>query len=273
MVKPGDPILKYLTANWFNRIDALERKLGVSAQGAGQSSNLYITIVNHEAVAKDKWEPIALGTPKFDYPTEPIQTYENIVFNTKALSDTEPHNWAVLQEPLPGKIGATARALLSGITWVNVEAEPTDDYLKIDTGDILASSASGRGYIHYTSNYSISVDTYYRSLVQLSNPSSNDSHYLFTITIPISDGWGVVTIRNMADDTEVESTAILKDPLQHFSGLGVGYRGICIKQEGHYYAITPFVIDVRYVIHDALQQTKDGVNYTDIEVPEDCMSA
>jgi hypothetical protein len=97
-----------------------------------------------------------------------------------------------------------------------------------------------------------------------------DRHYLFTLTGAMSSGTGTATIRNMADDTEIETGATIEDTLSFFDGLASGRRGICIKQDGAYYAIGPYVTDVQWDDPD-LEYSKDGgTNWTNIDTAEDC---
>lgn len=94
-------------------------------------------------------------------------------------------------------------------------------------------------------------------------------HYLYTLTSAVSAGSGTATIRNMADATEIATGQTVNDPLGHMDGLAIGRRGVCIKVNNAYYAITPYVVDVRWVDPD-LEQSKDGTNYTNIDTAEDC---
>ncbi len=97
----------------------------------------------------------------------------------------------------------------------------------------------------------------------------NVAMYLFTLTGTISAGAGTATIRNLPDTTEIATGVSLKDPLGHFAGLTSGYRGFCVKQGGIYYAIGPYVVNVRWDDPD-LEQTRDGTTYTNIDTAEDC---
>jgi hypothetical protein len=97
----------------------------------------------------------------------------------------------------------------------------------------------------------------------------NVAMYLFTLTGTISSGAGTATIRNLPDTTEIATGISLKDPLGHFDGLTSGYRGFCVKQGGIYYAIGPYVVNVRWDDPD-LEQTRDGSTYTNIDTAEDC---
>lgn len=97
----------------------------------------------------------------------------------------------------------------------------------------------------------------------------NVAMYLFTLTGTISSGAGTATIRNLPDTTEIATGVSLKDPLGHFDGLTSGYRGFCVKQGGIYYAIGPYVVNVRWDDPN-LEQTRDGTTYTNIDTAEDC---
>lgn len=98
---------------------------------------------------------------------------------------------------------------------------------------------------------------------------SGASLYLFTLTGTVSSGSGAATIRNMADNEEIESGATVIDPLGHMDGLTSGHRGICVQAGSAYYAITPYVVDVRWS-DPKLEQTKNGSTYTTIDTAEDC---
>ncbi|QDV23425.1 hypothetical protein [Aureliella helgolandensis] len=98
---------------------------------------------------------------------------------------------------------------------------------------------------------------------------SGDNHYLYTLTAAMSSGSGTATIRNMADDEEIETGAIVVDTLGMFDGLAIGQRGICIKSGEAYYSIGPYVTRVRWADPD-LEYTKDGTNWTNIDTAEDC---
>lgn len=129
-------------------------------------------------------------------------------------------------------------------------------------------ASSGNGY------WKIASDTESESgaddvMVVRTSGGSTLRLYLFTLTGTIASGAGVATIRNMTDSTEIETGASVKDILGHFDGLVSGYRGICVKQAGEYYAIGPYVIDVRWDAPD-LEQSKKPATYTNIDTAEDC---
>lgn len=95
-------------------------------------------------------------------------------------------------------------------------------------------------------------------------------HYLFTLTGTITGGGGAATIRNLADDTEIATGQTVNDPLGHFEGLTSGYRGICFKQDGEYYALGPYVTKVRWQDPDLQYSRNDGSLWFTIDTAQDC---
>ena len=182
MVKPGDPILKHITANWFNNLtNKTDRNIGGTA--LGQIGLQTILVQNHSTTAKNKYDAVALGDPVLDYDVPIGHIHNDIVFETKALTDSEPHNWVVLQEPLPGRVGASARAVLYGLTWLDLlDNDPgTDDFVKVVNGtpDLVLGAEDGKGYIHH-----VAYDDY------------NDNYLaLITIGIPIASQDAITDIR------------------------------------------------------------------------------
>lgn len=100
--------------------------------------------------------------------------------------------------------------------------------------------------------------------------SGGDTHFLYTLTAAFSSGTGTATIKNLADDTTIATSQTVIDTLGHYDGLAIGRRGVCVKSGSTYYAITPFVTEVRWNDPD-LEYSKDGgSNYTNIDTTEDC---
>lgn len=108
-----------------------------------------------------------------------------------------------------------------------------------------------------------------RAFIQTSG-GTGDTHYLFTLTGTITGGGGAATIRNMADDTEIATGQTVNDPLGHFEGLTAGYRGICFLQNGEYYALGPYVTQVRWDDPDLEYSRDDGTTWINIDTAEDC---
>lgn len=117
-VKPGDPIHKHLTAKWFNRVDkaTLPQRVVGGRAVIGQFDNLTVTVRNHSSDPRAKYESVFLGGPYFDYEKPFDITHNSVVINT--TSSAAANAWAILQEPLAGAVGSTARALMKGVTWL-----------------------------------------------------------------------------------------------------------------------------------------------------------
>lgn len=121
-VKPGDPILKHLTAAWYNRVDKAttsQRNLG-GGVSIDQFNRLIITVrKNAIGISYKKYDAIQIAAPYINYEKPFDISHESIVFNTYASGITPGiHDWVVLLEPLPATADATAKAVLLGTTWV-----------------------------------------------------------------------------------------------------------------------------------------------------------
>lgn len=152
-VKPGDPILKHLTASWYNRVDRAslpQRNIGGRGSVDG-FDHFSITVVNHSTSSKLQYETVVLGDYVFDYEKPFDITHQDIVQYTKS-SVSDKNGWGVLQEPLAGDIGASAKVLLKGLTWVrcltsNLEGTSTLKFLRKQSVDHLEYTDSGRAEI------------------------------------------------------------------------------------------------------------------------------
>lgn len=142
MAKKGDILTDFVTAPWYNKVNkAIDLRTGLGTT----HSPVIITVYNHSTTPRKVWEPVSLGTSKIDYTDYPNVNYNNIAFNTKALSSSDPHNIAILQQPLEGIVGASADAMLVGATWLRMpEAQATDTYIWIGSGNVLEYYNAGR---------------------------------------------------------------------------------------------------------------------------------
>jgi len=73
----------------------------------------------------------------------------------------------------------------------------------------------------------------------------------------------------MEDDAEIETSSV-RDPLGHFNGLTSGYRGICAKQGGNYYALGPYVTAVRWDDPDLEFSRDNATTWINVDTAEDC---
>ena len=74
--------------------------------------------------------------------------------------------------------------------------------------------------------------------------------YLYEITTTFSAGECIATIKNLAGDITIGTGLAVKDPTGHMTNIVAGTKGICAKEAGEYYAITPYVVQLRYVEPD-----------------------
>lgn len=124
MAKPGDVLTDFVTAAWYNEVTARTRRsLGVQRQGAGDQ-NQYVTVYNHSTERKRPWDIVCIGAAKVDYAVPIDPRHSEVGFTTRALSGLFPHDLAILQEPLPGEVGASAKALVSGCSWCWMPSAP-----------------------------------------------------------------------------------------------------------------------------------------------------
>ncbi len=68
---------------------------------------------------------------------------------------------------------------------------------------------------------------------------TQDDHFLFTLFDYLEGDRASAEIRTMDDMVQVEASASVVNTLSHFSHLGIGDRGICVKVDGIYYVVHP----------------------------------
>jgi len=165
---PGDNLLDHVTADSINRWNraARSKKEGIPAQPLTNDYNT-VTVYNHSTTAKKQYDVVALDTAKVTYGTSKSPAYSKRSYNTKAIAGTFAEKIAILQEPLPGVVGAAARALLCGVSWVRV---PTT--LPADTAKRFISTISGGTQFDYYGRieieYVYSYESGYLGLGQIS---------------------------------------------------------------------------------------------------------
>jgi hypothetical protein len=237
MVKPGDPILQHLTAAWFNNVNAATRAVGGNRPRTESISNQLITVVNHSTDSKGMYEPVALGSPKFDYNVPLGQIHNNIVFNTKDLDNEDPHNWVILQSPLPGRVGAAATALVLGISWMVIDVTyiETNDFLQVKENLISASSDPVVSYSYEGKGQVIwKDDSIYASedllLVSITAPPIQRTLF-FTLTenmFPFTMGT-YITARALANFYDYAGNLLFQEFLHSYLGIiddkEIGFSG------------------------------------------------
>ena len=232
-----------LSANELNRTNAAVERVERSRLGLAEltapedQQSHWVWIRNDSGADRERFDCMSLGDPIFEMLDD--GTVDLLFEGLTAAADKTP---AILLEPIAD--GEMGKAVIHGLA--------------------LARVGSGS-----TSERTATPDSEVKLLPVLLGSGSVLAHYLFTLTGTISSGSGAATIRNLADDSDI-ATATVKDPLGHFDGLTSGYRGYCFAAGGNYYAIGPYVIDVRYVLDTALEQSRKPGTYTNIETPEEC---
>lgn len=188
----------------------------------------------------------------------------DLVFDLRDGAANEPT--AVLLEPIAG--GQFGQIIIDGLAIARVASGTASHEYAVASSDGDLTPQAETSDILLLGSPSASVTTYLPVLLGVG--AGGDSHYLYTLTAAFSGGTGTATIRNLADDTEIATSQTVVDTLGHYDGLPIGGRGICIEAAGSYYALTPFVSDVRWNDPD-LEQSKDGgTTYTNIDTTEEC---
>jgi hypothetical protein len=149
LAKKGDKLTDFITAGFYNDV---VKKLGLKTGPTGiplESQNHYVTVYNHSTTPREKWEAVSLGTLKLDYSDLDSGVHDEFAFNTKAFDGDDPHNLAILQEPLLGEVDATAQALIQGISWLSIPSgilgDSDNDYIKLTAiTDLLTWAPIGR---------------------------------------------------------------------------------------------------------------------------------
>lgn len=142
MARPGQPIRDFVTARWYNDITKRARKTKQEIKnGFNRPSYSTATVYNHEAVAKAPYTIVGIGDHK-------VPNREDNAFDT---TDPSPSNWAILQEPLDARVGASAEAVVVGASWLNMGdlAEDPTEYITVEAGSPVASS-SGKAQVLHT---------------------------------------------------------------------------------------------------------------------------
>lgn len=190
MANKGDDLLKTLNASFITELQRLVNKSKTGGNSLPDPDQYYsITVVNHEAVAKAKYTAVALGTPAITYTGVINHRHERLIYNTKALDVDDPDNWVVLLEPLPGVVGASAEALVVGITWLKTNDSVTEPrFIQVDDTEPVFKS-SGKAY----ALFSYSDGTDYTTLIVMGSPSASTGNGLFLVGtggIPVTNTSG-----------------------------------------------------------------------------------
>lgn len=260
--RPGDQSLS--AADWNSIADSINGGLGQKPPPLNTLGASTVLVRNDTGADLDRYDCISLGAP--------LWTLENdgsvdLIFAGEDADPDKPA--AILTEPIAHDATNKrfGRAWIYGLAYAAVGPAAAITDLTAAPDPANARLAPGSGNVQLLAAPSTTVETL---LPVLLGAGGGTQHFLFTLTGTISGGAGAATIRNMPDTAEIDTGASVKDPLGHFSGLVAGYRGVCVKEAGEYYALGPYVIDVRYVHDTALEQSRKSGTYTNIETPEVC---
>lgn len=245
MAKPGDNFLDIYTAGWYNKVDkAVNRIVGVGSH-QDAPNNQYVTVYNHSTTPREIWEAVSLGTPKLNYEV-PLENgaVNDFAFVTKDLTSSDPHNIAILQEPLAGEVNATARALICGSSWLRLSPTlssggsgssssvlPNTSFTLLAISDLDEIDYSSTGRIEVLRSFEYSLDEYIALVVigKLQSPIA----FRFQLTEALNAGTAEAIIYTMEGVSLGVQT--LKDPEGVFASLGSGNRGYCLQQDNFFY--------------------------------------
>lgn len=236
MAKPGDPFRDVYTADWYNRVTSvIDPTYG--GPRPQSSNNQYVTVYNHSTTPREIWEAVSLGTPKLDYAVPLTDgAHGEFAFNSRNYASSnhnDRHNLVILQEPLAGEVGASARALMSGVSWLKlsvVPLRPYDNFISISTSNVLSYSNHGRIEVRTYFEYAAST---YIALVTIGELTLPITPYRFRLLEDLGTGIAVAEIFGM-DGTSI-GYHNLYDPEGIFDVLVTNNRGIAIREEDRFY--------------------------------------
>ncbi len=148
MVRKGDPILPALTAEFFNDTERRNKAYGIGGINPDSVDEPnYIYIRNTTTTAFSRFSPVGLGTLQQAYASHSYNS-NNLLFNSAALSESKKNSWAVLQEPLEGRVGAIALAIIIGRSWVRVPSDYVADSPYLDVvGTVITGATQGKAAV------------------------------------------------------------------------------------------------------------------------------
>lgn len=155
MARPGQPILPSLTADWYNKTTQRNNATFTGGEASEiESDKLYVYVRNTSTTAYERYAPIGLGALRQSYGNAHIFNESNLLLDSASLNDNSQNKWGVLQEPLEGRIGAIAKVLVAGRTWVKVP----DTYVANSpslavVGTTVTGNGSGKAAVIVESTY------------------------------------------------------------------------------------------------------------------------
>ena len=238
MAVPGDKFTEVYTAAWYNKVNrSIAARVGIP-QAPVTTNNHYITVQNHEAVAKQAWTAVSVGLPVLNYNVALNQgAHDDWVFWTKDYDGsnyTDKHNLVILQEPLGAAAGSTARALVSGVSWLQLPITPDNlvqSRISINVIGELQYRLSGR--IELIRDFAL-VTGGYIALVTIGNVDHGVIPIRFELLEDLDTG---IADANIYTKTGLllESAVPIRDPEGIFSVLVAGNKGIGVSYQDAFY--------------------------------------
>lgn len=251
VAKKGDILTDFITAGFYNDV-VKKLRLNLGSRGKGQvDQNQFVTVYNHEAVFKKPWEAVSLGDPRVPYDVAIDDRHSEIGFYTKALASADPHNLAILQEPLPPEIGASAQALVVGSSWLRIPSSAafvSDQhvYIKVGATNILEAATSGR--IEMLRQFNITGGNFLAFVLigKLSSGGGAAGRFILqtnptggatgSLGVPMTATAKIVREDNPTESIEPSATLFLEYDL--FSDLVTGDYGPAVKDQfGNWIAV------------------------------------
>ncbi|HBE69155.1 MAG TPA: hypothetical protein DDW52_13475 [Planctomycetaceae bacterium] len=222
------------------------------------SQGTWVWIKNTTGGTVSRFQTLALGSEVF---TLDLDGSVDLIF-TAVSADPDEQPCVLIDTIGDGELG---RAIIHGLAYAITESG-TGNFAEPAATNKLSPSSSGSIQLLTAAT---GAETLCAVLLGVGT-EGGDTHYLYTLTSPMSGGSGTAEIRDMLDGSQVSASESVRDTLGQFDGLPTGARGICIAQGGDYFAIGPYVTGVRWNDPN-LEYSKDGgSSHTNIDTAEDC---
>jgi len=220
--------------------------------------------LNDTEIDYNKWEGVALGNPELDFTDAELLAHQSPIFQVQALSEDDPHNIAILQQPLPS--GGAARALISGSTWLRLIEEPLERFIWVGSNASLEHHRVGR--IEVLRHYNLSpsqplqvnalglgpvnnfgglnlgpaqafASSGYMAFCLIQHFVEHPIMYAFSLRTGVSSRLAVADIYtlNGLSASLYETNKVLYDNRDIFYELNIGDTGYCMWQNERYYII------------------------------------
>jgi hypothetical protein len=264
-IRAGD--MQISAKGWNDIADAINGGVSAGPPAFGSLFSASVLVRNDTGSDRNQFDCLSLGEPLFELESDGSA---DLIFAGEVADADKPA--AILTEPIAHNASDKrfGRALIYGLAyaWVGQATATTVTRATPDaTNHRLDPSDDGNIVLLAAPS---TTETKLLPVLLGAAGGGGDKHYLYTLTAAMTSGSGTATIRNLADDTEIETGATILGPRGLFDGLAIGRGGPCVKQGGAYYALGPYVTKVRWDDPDLEYSKDDGTNWTNIDTAEDC---